>query len=136
MSSISTTTINAVPSGGSPLPPAVQPRPVIRRDDADRLLLNIIEARTTTCASDFESCMDHAYFIVNAMHQANRTSDRPTEIFSEMIGIINDARDAMFDTNYTDADGFPLDYVNQRAVLCILHLNEKYLELVNQTTQI
>ena len=127
MSSISTsTTINAVPSGGSPLP--VQPRPVIRRDDADRLLLNIIEARTTTCASDFESCMDHAYFIVNSMYQANRDSN-PTEIFSEMIGLINDARDAMFGTN-------TVDYVNQRAVLCILHLNEKYLELVNQTTQI
>ena len=141
MSSNSTTTSSAQPRGGSPVPPTT--RPVIRREDAERLLLNIIEARTTSYASDLESSLDHAYFIVNAMLEANRSEGSEgsegspnTDIFSEMIRLINDARDVMFDTDYTDADGFPLDYVNPRAVPFIIRLNDKYVELINQTTQI
>jgi hypothetical protein len=140
MSSISTTTSSAQPRGGSPVPASAleATRPIIRREDAERLLLNIIEARTTSYASDLESSLDHAYFIVNAMHEANRRSEGSptTDIFSEMIRLINDARDVMFDTDYIDADGFPLDYVNPRAVPFIIRLNDKYVELINQTTQI
>jgi hypothetical protein len=130
---------SAVPRGGSPLPVASAPeppRPLIRHDDAQRLLLNIYEARTTSYATEFESCLDHAYFIVNSMYEANRANHRPTGIFSEMMRLIHDARDALNSTIQTDEDGFPIDYVSPRAVPFAIRLNDKYLELINQTTQI
>ena len=124
------------PRGGSPIPSTEPPRPLIRHDDAQRLLLNIIEARTTSYATEFESCLDHAYFIVNSMYEANRANHRPTGIFSEMMRLIHDARDALNSTIQTDEDGFPIDYVSPRAIPFIIRLNDKYLELINQTTQI
>jgi hypothetical protein len=126
---------SSVPRGGSPLP-ASTARPVIRIDDAHRLLQNIIEARTTIYASEFESCMDHAQFIVNSMLESNQANNRPTDIFSEMMRLIYDARDVLNSTIHMDEDGFPIDYVNPRAVPFIIRLNDKYLELINHTTQI
>ncbi len=127
---------SAQPRGGSPIPSTEPPRALVRRDDAQRLLQNIIEARTTSHASEFESCLDHAYFIINSMFESNQTSNLSTDIFSEMLRLIDDAREVIYSAIQMDEDGFPSEYVNPRAVPFVIRLNDKYVELINQTTQI
>jgi hypothetical protein len=135
----------AQPHGGSPVPPAEEPairtpstppqppahtKSLIHRADSQRLIQNIVLARTTTYADELESCLDHAYFIIDSMHRSNHILNRPTAIFSEMLKIIDTTRLTIGEYYAGDADDIESGSLFVYVTPHIMNLDSKYAELV------
>jgi hypothetical protein len=129
--------------GGSPIPPALDSapqvpptiNPIVRRLDTQRFCRNIVTARTTSDIAVYQGCLFDSRQLVQSWLDINRTSGRQTEIFSEMMEIINTIRDTIdefYSDSYGDEDAYVFDYVDPYTV----RLNNKYVELVDHAAEI